>query len=214
MYSYNMHLAGRSIPRYKQMVYFKEKLLIETYIIGYKKQGEAILFFVRTDKGISFSGLVDCFYLKDIDKVRDILESNKICSLDFICWTHPDWDHSKGLKNIIDNYASEKTNIWIPEGVEVGEIKCSKGVKELFQYLKGCVVSCDAGYNVYSTSDRKDMMCYNSICFRKDVNDFPLKIVSYAPNSKVIRKQTYIDKYIKNDIFGKCKNFFDWRYGR
>jgi len=50
----------------------------------------------------------------------------------------------------------------------MGEIKCSKEVRELFQYLKECTVNCSTEYNVYSTSDRKDMMCYNSICFRKN----------------------------------------------
>ena len=199
MYSYDMHLSGRSISRYKQIIYFEKQLLIETYIIGYKSQGESILFFIKTDVGISFSGLIDCFCLKDIDKVRDVLEANKITALDFICWTHPDWDHSKGLKSIIDNYTSEKTHIWIPESVEMGEIKCSKEVRELFQYLKECTVNCSTEYNVYSTSDRKDMMCYNSISFRKDTNNFPLELVSYAPNSKLVRKQTYTDKYIKND---------------
>ena len=59
MYSYDMHLSGRSISRYKQIIYFEKQLLIETYIIGYKSQGESILFFIKTDGGISFSGLID-----------------------------------------------------------------------------------------------------------------------------------------------------------
>lgn len=199
MYSYNMHLSSRQIAKYKQLIYFEESLFIETYIIGYRSQGESILFFIRTDGNISFAGLVDCFCLKKVNKVKDILEENKVDKLDFICWTHPDLDHSKGLRDIIDNYATEKTYIWIPENVEVGEIKCSEEVRELFEYLKESVINNEARYNVYSTSDRKDMMCYNSICFQKDLNGYPLEIISYAPNSRTIRKQTYIDKYIKND---------------
>lgn len=94
---------------------------------------------------------------------------------------------------------SQKTNIWIPEGVDAQEITCSKDVKELFIQLKKCMIDMDAEYNVYSASDRKDMMGYNSICFQKGVDIFPLEIISYAPNSKIIRKQNYTDKFIKND---------------
>lgn len=196
---YNDYSTEVKISRYKQVLYFEKDLCIETYIIGYKNEGESILFFVRADGGISFSGLVDCYKLDDVDKVKDILQENEIEKLDFICWTHPDLDHSKGLVDIIKNYVSQKTNIWIPEGVDAQEITCSKDVKELFIQLKKCMIDMDAEYNVYSASDRKDMMGYNSICFQKGVDIFPLEIISYAPNSKIIRKQNYTDKFIKND---------------
>lgn len=196
---YNSFSSGVNISRYKQIVYFEKHLCIETYIIGYKNEGESILFFVRADGGISFSGLIDCFRLSTIDKVNEILEENGVKKLDFICWTHPDLDHSKGLKDIIKNYVSKKTYIWIPEGVDAKEITCSKEVKELFAQLKKCTLDVDAEFNVYSVSDRKDMMYYNSICFQKGIDGFPLEIISYAPNSRLIRKQNYMDKFIKND---------------
>lgn len=196
---YNDYCTEVKISRYNQVVYFEKDLCIETYVIGYKNEGESILFFVRADGGISFSGLVDCYKLDDVDKVKDILQENEIEKLDFICWTHPDLDHSKGLVDIIKNYVSQKTNIWIPEGVDAQEITCSKDVKELFIQFKKCMIDMDAEYNVYSASDRKDMMGYNSICFQKGVDIFPLEIISYAPNSKIIRKQNYTDKFIKND---------------
>ena len=196
---YSAYSSRTNISRYNQIVYFEKYLTVETYIIGYKNEGEAILFVVRADGGISFSGLVDCFRLEDIDKVRDVLKENEIQNLDFICWTHPDFDHSKGLKNIIDTHATEKTYIWIPEGVETQEITCSKEVKELFAYLKECSINASSDLNVYSVSDKKDLMYYNSLCFQKGINGFPLEIVSYAPNSKIIRKKTYMDKFIKND---------------
>ena len=66
---YNDYSTEVKISRYKQVVYFEKDLCIETYIIGYKNEGESILFFVRADGGISFSGLVDCYKLDDVDKV-------------------------------------------------------------------------------------------------------------------------------------------------
>ena len=196
---YNISSTIRKIPEYNQMVYFEKRLMIETYIIGYKNEGESILFFIRADGGISFAGLVDCFQIDNINKVKDILMENSICKLDFICWTHPDLDHSKGMKEILEEYVSEKTQIWIPEGVDVQDITCSQDVKELFSYLKECSVKLDAEFNVYSASDQKDLLYYSSICFQKGMDRYPLKIFSYAPNSKIIRKQNYLDKFIKND---------------
>ena len=56
---------------------------------------------------------MDCFYLSEVDKIKEILDKNNVEKLDFICWTHPDFDHSKGLRNVIDEYMSQKTMIWI-----------------------------------------------------------------------------------------------------
>lgn len=196
---YSTYFSGTNIDRFKKIIYFEKSLVVETYIIGYKNEGEAIIFFIRADGGISYSGLVDCFRINDVDKVTDILKENAICELDFVCWTHPDLDHSKGLKSIIDTYVSNNTYIWIPEGIDTKEITCSSEVRELFEYLKACTISADANYNVFSASDRKDLMCYNSICFQKGMDVFPLEIVSYTPNSKIIRKQHYMDEFIKND---------------
>lgn len=199
MYSDYISETTKNISRYKKMVYVENTLVMETYIIGYKSEGEVILFFVRADGGIGFSGLVDCYKLSDIDKVSEILNDNNIQKLDFICWTHPDSDHSKGLKEIIDSYASVDTDIWIPEGVDVQEITCGKEVQALFSFLKSCSIKMESPLNVYSASDIKDLLCYNSICFQKRTEGYPLEMVSYAPNSKIIRKQNYLDKFIKND---------------
>lgn len=195
---YNMYFSKNNTP-YKNIVYFEKILIIETYLIGYKTEGEAILFFIRTDGKISFSGLVDCFYLAEVDKIKEILDKNNVEKLDFICWTHPDFDHSKGLKNVIDEYTSQKTMIWIPEGIDTKEINCSEEVKKLFECLKECTTNIHAEYNVYSVSDKKDMMYYNSFCFQKDVARYPLEITSYTPNSNIIRKQNYMERFIKND---------------
>ena len=89
--------------------------------------------------------------------------------------------------------------IWIPEGIDTKEINCSEEVKKLFECLKECTTNIHAEYNVYSVSDKKDMMYYNSFCFQKDVARYPLEITSYTPNSNIIRKQNYMERFIKND---------------
>ena len=199
MYStYNAN-SKRNIMPYDNMFYFSNSLMLETYIVGYKSQGESVVFFVRADGNIRFSGLVDCYKLSDYDIVQELLNEKKVENLNFLCWTHPDNDHSKGLSEIIKNYVNEKTYIWIPEGVDAQEIECSSDVKKLFEELKESVITSYDKRNVYSTSDVKNLMCYNSVCFQRGCKAFPLNITAYAPNSKVIRKQIYLDRFIKND---------------
>ena len=196
---YNICAKTNNLTKYKSRIFIKDTLEIETYIIGYQIQGEAILFFIRADKGITFSGLIDCYRNSKTDKIKGIMEENNVDKLNFLCWTHPDYDHSNGMEEILGTYVDDKTVIWIPEGVEEGEIQCSTNVRKLFAHLRQCVLDERANYNVYSASDKKDLMYYNSVCFQKDMDYFPLEILSYAPNSKIIRKQMYLDKYIKND---------------
>lgn len=205
--------ASIRINRYKTF-YVRNTLVLETYIIGFKNEGESIIFFIRVDGGISFSGLIDCYKIKRDEIVKDILNKNKVQSLDFICWTHPDLDHSKGIKEIIENYSSEKTSVWIPEGIDQQEIRCSKEIQSFFGYLKDSIKS-NNGLKVYSASDKKDLLCYNPIAFQFNTEIYPLQLISYTPNSSLIREQLYLDRFVKNDrsIFlvlslGEVKNLF------
>ncbi len=187
------------MKNYKYNFFVSNELEIETVLIGYKNEGEAILFFVICDGKVSFSGLIDCYETSDNNKVNEILIEKKVNQLDFICWTHPDIDHSKGLKKIIDKFATENTSIWIPEGVEDCDIICSEEVKNFFNSLKELLKSRKSKYNVYSTSDKKELLYYDSRCFHKDAKKFPLELTSYSPNSCLIRKKTYCDSFKKND---------------
>lgn len=49
-----MYSSGGSNSSFKKIIFFEEKLVIETYLIGYKLEGEAVLFFVRTDEQLAF----------------------------------------------------------------------------------------------------------------------------------------------------------------
>lgn len=180
-------------------VIVRESLLVQTNIIGYKSQGESVVIFIKADGIIRFAGLIDCYRLQETDFVGDLLEENGLKSLDYICWTHPDLDHSKGMKEIIQKYADENTNIWIPEGVEEADITCSQEVQELFAYLKEASVTKEARFRVYSASDKKDMMYYGPLTFYHFFDEYPLRIVSYTPNSNMLRKQMYEDISINND---------------
>lgn len=57
---------------------------METNIIGYKKQGESILFFIKADGKICYSGLIDCYSTSNLNIVDKLLKENEVKCLDFI----------------------------------------------------------------------------------------------------------------------------------
>ncbi len=196
---YDFSYMPQKRASYGNYFIINKSLTIETKIIGYKNQGECVLIFVRVDNGICFSALIDCYMTNSIDKVSEILDMYHVQNLNFLCWTHPDLDHSKGLKKVFEKYVDKKTQIWIPEGIEAHEIECSKEVQELFSMLKECVIDYSKGYSVYTASDVKELSCYDTYCFAKGLNEYVLSIMGYTPNSKLIRRQNYLNQFIKND---------------
>ena len=51
------------------VIFVKDSLIMETNIIGYKKQGESILFFIKADGKICYSGLIDCYSTSNLNIV-------------------------------------------------------------------------------------------------------------------------------------------------
>lgn len=83
---------------------YSNSLFFEVYLIGYNSQGESILFFLRTDEGVIYSGVVDCYTYKSINKTIDLLKKENIEKIDFLCWTHPHDDHSLGIDKLLGKH--------------------------------------------------------------------------------------------------------------
>ena len=182
------------------IIFIKDSLVIETNIIGYKNQGEAILFFIKVDNYIRYSGLIDCFSNNSINVVDDLLEKNNIKKLNFICWTHPDSDHSNGFDIIFKKYVDDNTMVWIPESAIMNDKNCSNGAQKVFSELQESLKSRNPKYNVYTASDNKDLLYYAKMLkFRKNHKDYTIKIDSYTPNSHLLNKNYMNNNFIKND---------------
>lgn len=192
-------LSKKYSPQYDNKVNFSSSLEIETHILGYQTQGESILFFIYADSHIFFSGLVDCYKSKECNLVKDILDNHKVQNLDFICWTHPDSDHSEGLSEIIEAYTTEKTLIFIPEGVDQHSSDCSEKAQSLFNYLVSSLKEPAEHINVYSAACGTDMLINNSFCFFRGTSEYPLYINAFSPDSAYIRNQFYYGKFERNE---------------
>ena len=98
-------------------------LQLHVHVIGYHPEGECILIIIYDaySNSVKKSILIDCYDKgKDQRQVRKLLKEKGI-SLEnpsnLIIWTHPDSDHSEGIRDIIANYTNEDTIVVIPDGI-------------------------------------------------------------------------------------------------
>lgn len=184
----------------KEYIFVKNSLKIETNVIGYRVQGESILFFIKVDENVCFSGLIDCYCYNNINVIDDILREKKVKHLDFVCWTHPDLDHSKGFDSIFDKYVNNKTIVWIPYNTLCNAESCSLGACRVFNELRESLTLKNPKYNVYAASDYNDMLFYEkNIIFSKDIYEYPLNIYSFTPNSRIMNSYEINNKFVSND---------------
>lgn len=66
--------------------YVQNNLSIEIYVVGYKMLGESIVLFIRLDNTIIFSAVIDSYSYNGINKTLEILQSNGVSRIDYLCW--------------------------------------------------------------------------------------------------------------------------------
>lgn len=93
---------------------------LRIYTIGYSRQGESILTLLCQGSEILFSILTDSFQIQSKDvllynALNTIMEHYRNGHIDVFVWTHPDYDHSVGIKDVLEKFDSEKKAfIYIP----------------------------------------------------------------------------------------------------
>lgn len=100
-----------------------ENAITNIYLIGYKNQGESIVVEIK-DKNINpaICGIIDCFKYQQLNWTLKLLRKEKINSIQFLFWSHPDEDHSRGLDDILEKYQNNIKYIGISEGLSLNEI--------------------------------------------------------------------------------------------
>lgn len=181
----------------RRNIILRKNLTIDIYLIGYKNIGESLVFIVYCDNNIVYSGVVDS-YEKEINKTIEILKDKNISTLDFICWTHPDEDHSIGIDTLIENFTDSNTKVFIPEDINGEEYNYNDRVRSAFQYIDENLKSRKHDrFKVYSASDNKILEYLTFDRGVKGKEEF--KIVSIAPNTMILRQDKFNTTFKKND---------------
>ena len=179
-------------------LFYDNSLELEIYTIGYKNEGECILFFIKTDSKVAYTGLVDCYINDSIDIVSKLLNMNKIYTLDFVCWTHPHDDHTKGLQKIITELCNQNTKFWstdiIPEDLSL----YSKDSGRMFDALKEIHLSNNKNKMVVKYAKDSTIM---ERLFCSGLQQYLFEIKSFAPNSTLLAERTVENKDEKGNLY-------------
>ena len=179
-------------------------LHILVYLVGYPEMGESIIVIMKdmATGVIHHSCAIDC-YKTTLNKTQQILSSHGITSLDFLCWTHTDKDHSIGLEDIIKSNCTDKTCFVLPEGLTGSDddfVKYDADTLACFNLINPFNVN--SNYRVFSASASSDG--YNFLQgweFEDNAGQqFNYNIFALSPNSSLLRRRVSGGIKKKNDL--------------
>ncbi|WP_291628078.1 hypothetical protein [Clostridium sp.] len=182
---------------------------LNVYIIGYENQGESIIISI----GDKFIGVIDCYKVNNLFETKRILKEYGV-PLDFVCWTHVDWDHTYGLSELRE-FINNSTAFIIPEGYTATEVRSMfldsnnykhKEYKKIYDTLDD--ISPD---NFISANNNTEIYNFK---FKYEEAEYDFLMKSFAPLSKIVRSLG--SKNLKDTILGlKSKDDFgrEWYEG-
>ncbi len=96
-----------------------DDLTISLFVIGYKNIGESIIVLFRDsandEEKIIMSMVIDCYETVNLNLVRKLLKKYNVQELDFVCWTHPHYDHSLGIDSLIKDFFHDNLIVFLPK---------------------------------------------------------------------------------------------------
>ena len=174
----------------KEDIYINKTDNIEIYVIGYKKRGESIIITI----GNKFMGVIDCYKKRDLFLTKKIILDKKM-KIDFLCWTHSDWDHTFGLSELSE-FFDDNTHIIVPSGFQAKEFRKflnadkNRGY-QYEEYSKILNMFDKMDYENYHAANQDSY--YYSFSLREigsmgDSGKYDVRIYAFSPISKKIKE--------------------------
>ena len=179
-------------------IFYENSLEFEINLIGYKQQGESVVFYILADGEIVYTGLIDCYKVNSRNYVADFLNEKGINELDFICWTHPHDDHTKGLDDVLARFCTPRTKFWTtdiqPDDYEL----YSEESTQVYKTIK----------NIHLSKNKEKM----TIKYAKDhtvleklictgTSQYLFQIDSFAPNSSTLAERKFLNKEEQGNLY-------------
>lgn len=192
----------------KKRISDRSNLIFRVYVIGYSVRGESILI-LFADKGeedrIIYSIVIDSFKYKGEHKTLDIMNEYNLKEkkLDMLIWSHPDYDHTYGLNEIINNYCSENTQVVLPydlNGKAWNKVDYNKEDKNLVDKILKLT---ERKYKSHDTANASDYLYHPlvDITLEDGLGILPISVWALSPHST--RINYLLEKHAtmhKNDL--------------
>ena len=162
---------------------FDKTLDFEINVIGYKNKGESIVFFLKADGKVVYSGLIDCYEEDSENVALTLLANEKADYFDFVCWTHPHDDHTIGLDKVLINSCNNKTLFWMPPLISKDDVDCSLTAQDIYETLFKVLESKKKDkMKVREASDAKILEKFECRG-NASINPYIFEIRSFAPDT-------------------------------
>lgn len=162
-------------------IHIGSNAFLNVYIIGYKAMGESIV--LNLDN--QFIGIIDSYKTANSFLTKQLLDKLEK-KVDFICWTHTDEDHTKGLLEILEsNYITGNTRLFLPEGITKKEIQShieldnEKEYSKIFKLLRN-------SQTLKVESANENTLLYSFALIQGD-KQYSFFLESFAPLSNIVR---------------------------
>lgn len=92
-----------------------DNLRLVITVIGYRSQGESIIFRIVDKDRTKYCLVVDCYKLKKRNVTLEFLKDKyHVSCINMLCWTHPHIDHARGLSELMTEMCNMKTEYILP----------------------------------------------------------------------------------------------------
>ena len=183
-------------------------LIFEVYVIGYSERGESILI-LFIDKGeenrIIYSIVIDSFKFKGVHKTIEIMDKYNLKKqkLDMLVWSHPDYDHTFGLNEIINYYCGENTQVVLPYDLNGNAWDKINYNREDKDHINKILDLTKRKFKSHDTALSSDNLYHPhvEISLEDSLRKLPISILSLSPHSTRINYMLETNSIIhKNDL--------------
>lgn len=169
----------------KNIEYFiGQKLYLEINMIGYKTMGESIILSLKSsDTTVLWTAIIDCYKYDNLNITYDTLKEmgyGNDKKIDLLCITHPDEDHTKDIKMIMNDFTNNNTIYLMPDFL-ASNIDETNDIKEIRKIIS----------DRYSRhSDGR----LNNIFYNRNINEPNLnwKFIGSDNKTHILRIETYL----------------------
>lgn len=187
-------------------ILYSKTLILEVYLIGYSNQGESIVFLLKADGHVAYAGVVDCYECHSINKTIDILNTEGVEKIDFLCWTHPHDDHTVGLNRILESFCDDRTKIWITDIYPKSYDHYSQESIKLYESIKKRIK--ERNSKVKIATDNKLLAKFRC----HGLQTYQFEIWSFAPNSTILTERKEFSQSEKGNPYSVGLSIFAGRY--
>ncbi len=155
-----------------------EDVVFKIHVFGYKTMGESVLFILwdKKRKVALYVVVIDIFERKDktgqvINRTFERLKEygcGDDRKIDLMCWSHPDFDHSRGLDLLLERFCDENTKILVPFGLH----------DPLFSQIKHNLHDQEYIEKLLSINDVNGLSCVPISVVTKEKNDIETLLIS------------------------------------